>query len=161
ELPGNSEHREMHGRALALARETAMRASVFAPIDLPLTIAALLGRPRPEQDVAAATCLLLWSGADLLDDLADEQVPGAWEGTSPHTLTLIAINLLATLPHMTVGRLLGHSDGTGASGRIARAISTTLWRMSDGQRLDLALPGSVSSRDDYFRLVERKTGSEM
>ncbi len=161
ELPASPDHRRLHARALDLVRETAVRASVFAPVDLPLAVADVLGRPRIEQDAAAAACLLLWAGADLLDDLADGQVPPAWDGTSPHQLTLVAVNLLATLPHLAIGRFLQRTGRVDPAGRVSRAVSATLWRMSEGQSLDLALPGSVSSRDDYFDLIERKTGSEM
>jgi hypothetical protein len=161
ELPGSADHCRVHARALELVRDTAARASVFAPADLPLAIADLLGRPRPEGDAAAAACLLLWTGADLLDDLADSQVGPAWDGTSPHRLTLVAVNLLATLPHLAINRFVQGSGCGHLAGRVSHAVSEALWRMSEGQLLDLAVPASLACRDDYFRLIDRKTGAEM
>ncbi len=151
-------YRELFDLALGSLRESAEACEIFLPVDLPMAVADVLHRPAHERHVAAAASTLLWAGADLMDDAADGELPEAWSGIPASRIALVATNLLATLPHLVVGRLDPDRDGPVAL--YGQAVSRTLFAMSDGQAADLDSAGCVRSTEDYIALVRRKSAAE-
>jgi len=149
-------YRQLFDTALRLVRETAEATDVFLPIDLPLAVADILGRPVHERHLAAAASTCLWAGADLMDDAADGQLPEVWSEVSPHLLLLVSTNLLSTIPHLLAARLAGR-DSSAAYGE---AVSRTLFVMSSGQASDLRAHRDVRTIDAYLSMVRRKSGVE-
>jgi geranylgeranyl pyrophosphate synthase len=158
ELGSDDGYRRTFEQALALVREDAESAPMFPPIDLPMAVADLLGRPLAESETAAAASTSLWAGADLMDDAADGQLRDVWSGTSARRLALVSTNLLATLPHLLVAGLPGGDPPI--AGRYGRAVSQTLFSMSEGQARDFDSAACVDSCAAYLDLVRRKSGSE-
>lgn len=151
-------YRALFDLALGRVREAAGAADLFLPIDLPVAVAGVLDRPPRERQAAAAASTLLWSGADLMDDAADGELDDAWAGVPASRIALVATNLLATLPHLVVGRLDPDDDGPAAL--YSQAVSRTLFAMSDGQAADLDSANRVHGIDDYIALVRRKSAAE-
>ena len=53
-------------------------AAAFLPVDVPLGVGREVELPAPAAEVIAASCTSLWMGADLMDDVADEDLEGPW-----------------------------------------------------------------------------------
>jgi geranylgeranyl pyrophosphate synthase len=158
DLDPPASYRELFDRAVSLVRAAADVGEVFLPIDLPMAVADLLGRPEHERFVAAAASTVLWTGADLMDDAADGELSAAWSGVSSHQLALVSTNLLATLPHLIVGDL---DDGDGSiSAGYSQAVARTLFAMSEGQSADLESGHAVGSVSEYLAMIRRKSGAE-
>jgi geranylgeranyl pyrophosphate synthase len=157
-LASGAAYRRTFDQALALVRADAESSPMFPPIDLPMAVGDLLGRPLEERVTAAAASTSLWAGADLMDDAADGQLRETWAGTSARLLALVSTNLLATLPHLLVSSLDGSGDQI--AGAYARALSETLFSMSEGQARDFESAAVVDSCEGYLDLVRRKSGSE-
>ncbi|MFN2428060.1 MAG: polyprenyl synthetase family protein [Candidatus Binatia bacterium] len=151
-------YRALFDKALAGVRQAADASPIFLPVDLPMAVADVLGRPVAEACVAAAASTLVWSGADLMDDAADAELTEDWAGVSPSQIALVSTNLLSTLPHLLVGEI-DPGDGSIASA-YSQALARTLFVMSAGQSVDLDSAASVRTVDDYLDLVRRKSGAE-
>ena len=149
-------YRALFVRAMNGVRQTAERSSPFLPMDLPLTVAGVLGRPRREARLAAAACTLLWAGADLMDDHADGALEPAWQDVGVAPLALVWTNLLATFPHLVATSVRDSQR----LARFHREVSLTLWKMSAGQFADLAGGESVRTIHQYLDMVRLKTGAE-
>jgi hypothetical protein len=156
-LPGSAEHRELHQRAVAIARAKAEQGSVFLPIDVPFAVGDLLDVSLDEKVTAAIAGTLLWAGADLMDDVADGELGTTWDGVPEFQTELVATNLVSTLPHLAIA----HVHCSDRRALLARELSMALWCMSDGQRQDIEGPNATPSLTDYFTLIERKTGAEI
>ncbi len=154
-------YRSLFDRALHEVRRCANAGASFLAIDMPMAVAEALKRPPVEQQIAAAACTLLWSGADLMDDAADGELGPAWEDVSPHQLALVSANLLSTLPHLVVTVLRDVGAQEKSLARFSQLVSQTLWEMSRGQFADLAGAQSIRSKEDYGDLIELKTGAEI
>jgi geranylgeranyl pyrophosphate synthase len=161
DLGAEAAYRSLFDRALEEVRRCADAGATFLAIDVPLAVSEALERPPLEQRVAAAACTLLWSGADLMDDAADGELPQVWREVPPSQLALVSANLLSTLPHLVTSALAGHAPGEAALARFSQRVSWTLWEMSRGQFLDLDSARRVQSIDAYSDLIGLKTGAEV
>jgi len=161
QLEAPAPYRALFDRALGEVRRCADEGAAFLPIDMPMAVAEVLGLPAAPQRVAAAACTLLWSGADLMDDVADGELGTGWEGASPHQLALVSTNLLATLPHLATAALADHGVPEAVLSRFSQRVAQTLWEMSCGQFNDLDSERSVRSASDYGELIRQKTGAEI
>lgn len=150
-------YRSLFELALEIAQRDAEKSSIFAPVDLPATAAGLLGLPDSVAVLSAALSTLVWSGADLLDDGADEDLCDRWAGNSPHQIALVATNLLSTLPHTLLGRQAGFGPDAAT---YSQALARTLFTMSEGQWADLGSPATVTNLDEYMAVIRRKSGAE-
>lgn len=130
-------------------------------IQLPLLVhAAISGDESPALPVAAG-CTLLYLGADLLDNLIDDELPPAWQAHQPAEALLAATTLLAAGPELALARL--HSERTSETKRLAltRLFAETLLTMSAGEHEDLLLTGRDNVGAEKCRnMVEHKSGSE-
>ena len=154
-------YRSLFDRALHEVRRCADAGASFLAIDMPMAVAEALQRPPIEQQVTAAACTLLWSGADLMDDAADGELGPVWEGVSSHQLALVSANLLSTLPHLVITTLRGIGVQEKSLARFSQLVSQTLWEMSRGQFADLGGAYLIRSKEDYGDLIELKTGAEI
>jgi geranylgeranyl pyrophosphate synthase len=154
-LPIPERHRELLQLHLGEGRAQAERQSLRAA-ELPLLVhAALAGSEEPALPLAAA-CVLVYLGADLLDNVADAELPPCWLGRDPGEATLAAATLLAALPTLVL-------EGAAVSPQLARRLQLLfaegMLAMSAGQQEDIAQP----ARWDAARcrtMVERKGGAE-
>jgi geranylgeranyl pyrophosphate synthase len=158
DLAPAAEYRLLFDQATAAVRRAAEGASIFPPVDLPMAVGEAMGLEPEQAQVAATACTLLWSGADLMDDAADGQLGEEWKDVSPARIALVATNLLATLPHLLVGRR--DAGGGAISSAWSLAVSRTLFTMSEGQWSDLGGAGVVATTEQYMAMVRRKTGAE-
>jgi len=130
---------------------------IFARVPL-LVYAGCGGEAMAAVPLAAATTLL-FLGIDILDDLADGDLPGHWQGYRPSEINLTATTLLAALPQLIIAELDAPASRLAA---MQRTLALGLLRMSAGQQRDLALAGSsmVSPRE-VEDLVAAKSGAEV
>lgn len=150
-------YRSLFVHALDALRAAAAEAPIFLPIDLPLAIGDALGLADRDSRTAAAASALLWSGADVIDDIADGQLASHWNGESPHRIGLVSTNLLATLPPLLVGKAYGR--GSPVCATYGQALARTLFVMSEGQWTDLGEP--LRTLEDYCAMVRKKTAAEI
>ena len=104
----------------------------FLGVDVPLAMGTALGLRGGAVEALASVGLLVWAGADLLDDLADapETVPG-----HPARQGLVAVNALANLPQV---RLAEGPWGPAIASACGVRLARGLMAMSAGQDADLA-----------------------
>jgi geranylgeranyl pyrophosphate synthase len=130
---------------------------LFAQTPL-LVYAGCGGDPAATVPLAAATTLL-FLGIDILDDLADGDLPDHWQGYRPSEINLAAATLLAALPQLIIAELEAPASRLAA---MQRTLAQGLLRMSAGQQQDLALAGSpVVSPQEVEELAAAKSGAEI
>jgi hypothetical protein len=161
DLAAPSPYRCLFDLALNRVRERADQQRAFLPVDVPLAVSEVLGLPASRASTVTAACVLIWGGADLLDDIADGDLSSDWAGVSPHQLTLVATNMLATLPHLLCQRLAQDGVSDASLAELSARISRALWQMSVGQSRDLDQQASAVSHEDYLTLVGEKTGAQV
>ncbi len=150
-------------RALLQEAFTQLRRQVASRGDLPFislplrVYAAITGRQEEAFPLAAATTLL-FVGIDLLDDVADGDLPHLWKDRSPEA-QLAAATFLSALPQLAIARL----DAPAAViVEMQRTLASGLLRMSAGQQQDLAAANGLEARSaDVERSVEAKSGEEL
>ena len=130
----------------------------LSPARLPLLVhAAVTGDDRPAVPLAGA-CALVYLGADLFDNLGDDELPGCWDGHDTAQVTLAAAVLLGPMPYLALEQL--EADDA-ARWRTGRELTHALAVISGGQHQDLANAGRVDVTLEGARLVaERKGGEE-
>jgi geranylgeranyl pyrophosphate synthase len=151
-------HRELLGVHVGQLRAQASAQPDLPALQLPLlTYAAVAGGEEPAVPLAAA-CALLYLGADLLDNVVDDELPARWHGRADGEATLAGATLVAALPHLALDRV---EPALGTPQRIAdirRLMAHSLLTMSAGQLGDLR----SSARDpaSAIAVAERKGGAE-
>lgn len=159
-LPVPETFRELLATHLGEGRAQAAGGGLPA-VELPLLVhGALSGREEPALPLAGA-CTLVYLGADLLDNLADRELPERWRRRSPAEATLAGAALLAPLVQAALDRLDGGAPPA-RIGRVRRAFTQGLLTMAAGQHDDLLLSGRALVTPAQARLVaERKSGAEV
>ena len=144
--------------ALERGRQEAEREPLIALLQLTLAVhAGAAGDWRPAVPAAAA-CHLLYLGADLLDNVNDQELPGEWQTWGPDQAVLTACNLLYPLSQLALKRVAAPPE-------VRQALSVVLaegaLRMAAGQQEEV-----FSSRDPApdpercLAAVAAKTGAE-
>ena len=128
-------------------------------IGLPMLIyGSLRGNQEPAVPLAVATSFT-YLGADILDDLADGDLPSHWEGYNPWEINLAGVTLLCVLPQLILAEL-----DVPPTCRLAmqRSLAWGYMRMSAGQQRDL-VSADVSniSAEDVEASVAAKSGEEV
>ena len=150
-------HRDLLRIHLEEGRRQTEELPQLACVQLPLLVfGALAGDEAPAVPLAAA-CTLVYLGADLLDNVADRELPPAWDEHGEALASLAGTTLIAALPPLALARL-------DAPPAVRLALSELLARglveMSAGQHSDLA--GAEAGDLAAARAsVERKSGAEM
>jgi geranylgeranyl pyrophosphate synthase len=160
-LPVPPRHRELLQLHLGIGHKQAEVYPDLPAIQLPLLVhAAITGDETPAVPVAGA-CTLLYLGADLFDNLIDDELPPSWHNRDPAEAILAATTLLAALPQLSVVRLREHGTPPVRLWALANLFAETLLEMSAGEHEDLLLRDSEDVSPEMCRaMVERKSGSE-
>jgi geranylgeranyl pyrophosphate synthase len=125
--------------------------------DLPeLVHAAVTGESAPLPLTGA--CLCVWLGADLFDNVLDEELADSWQEVGPMAATLIAVTFLA-LVWKTLGLLPGHGAPAERVAALVELFADRLLAMSSGEHADLAGPARLETADS-IRIAEGKSGSQ-
>jgi geranylgeranyl pyrophosphate synthase len=133
-------------------------ARYFPAIHLPLLVHhAVRGDDTPALPLAVATtCWFV--GCDVLDDLADGDLPAAWRGYRPAEIQLAALTFLCALPALALAAL----DAPAA--RRAPLLDTIAQgglRMAAGQQQDLRLTGSTTPDAAAAEAALARSGEEI
>lgn len=112
-------------------------------IHLPLRICTAVRGDDFSATPLAAVTSLIFLGADILDDLADGDLPPCWEGTPASTVHLAAATLLCALPQAAIA---GLNVAPELRVTMQRTLAHGLLRMAAGQERDLAFTGSAAVR---------------
>ena len=154
-------HRALLRVHLGTGRDEAEAYPELPAVQLPLLVhAAITGDERPALPVAGA-CTLLYLGADLFDNLIDDELPPGWHARDPAEASLAATTLLAALPQLALARLGEQRTPPARLWDLAHLFAETLLAMSAGEHEDLLFTGRDGVGVEACRAVaERKSGSE-
>ena len=157
-LPVPSHHREL--LQVHFRHTDSWQRPETAAVQLPLLVhEAITGDEKPALPVAAA-CTLLYLGADLFDDLLDQELLPPWHARGAAEANLAAATLLAALPQLSIARLQEQGTPPAKLWALARLFADSLLTMSAGQYEDLLTPKLENvSLEDSLAMVERKSGS--
>jgi geranylgeranyl pyrophosphate synthase len=160
-LPVPPGHRELIWVHLHEGRKKALALPGLPAIQLPFLVhAAITGDERPAHHVAEA-CTLLYFGADLFDNLIDEELSASWDARDPAEASLAATTLLAAAPHIALARLQDQGVTPERLWRLTHLFAETLLRMSAGEHEDVLLTGLADVKPEMCRdMIERKSGAE-
>jgi geranylgeranyl pyrophosphate synthase len=161
-LPVPLRHRELLHVHLGVGREQIDIYPELPAIQLPLLVhAAITGDQRPALPLAGA-CTLLYLGADLFDNLIDDELPASWDTWDPTEAHLAATTLLAAGPQLSIDRLQGQGTPVARLWALSRSFAEALVTMSAGEHEDLLVTDRWDVRPEMCRaLAERKSGSEL
>lgn len=156
ELPVAPAHAALFRLQIEQGRRQA-RGHPIPAADLPVLVhEAVAGRPAPPP--LAGACLCVWLGADLFDNVLDEELADDWQEAGPMAATLIAVTFLAL-----VWKALGRLPEYGAPGdRVAALVelfADRLLEMSSGEHADLAGPAGLEP-EDCIRIAQGKSGAQ-
>ncbi len=154
-------HRELLRVHLGTGREEVEAYPELPAVQLPLLAhAAITGDERPALPVAGA-CTLLYLGADLFDNLIDDELPPGWHARDPAEASLAATTLLAALPQLALARLREQGTPPVRLWELAQLFAEALLAMSAGEHEDLLFAGQDDVGVKACRaMAERKSGSE-
>jgi geranylgeranyl diphosphate synthase, type I len=160
-LPVPPSHRELLRVHLSVGREQAEIYPGLPAIRLPLLVhAAITGDERPALPVAGA-CTLLYLGADLFDNLIDDELPPGWHTLDLAEANLAATTLLAAVPQLSIARLREQGTPLIRLWELAHLFAETLLTMSAGEHEDLLFTKCGDPAPERCRaMTERKSGSE-
>lgn len=127
-------------------------------VHLPLAVyRAVRGEEAPAMPLAVATTLL-FLGIDILDDIADGDLPPHWHGVSLSEVQLVAATLLSSLPQLAVSQM---NILPVAKTRMIACLSEGLLKMSGGQLHDIRGAGKSTIRpEEVESSVVHKSGEE-
>ncbi len=126
---------------------------------LPLLVyAAVRGENKPALPLTVATTIL-YLGIDILDDLADGDLPRHWKGRKESEINLAAVTLISALPQLALSELDAPPE---TIADLQRILADGLLTMSAGQQRDLATAGATRvSAAEVESSVARKSGEEL
>ncbi len=151
-----------HARLLAIHLDEGRAQAAFRPdfpcIHVPLLVHAAAAGDEERAVPLAAACAFVYLGADLLDNLADDELPARWRGRSPAEASLAACTFLSALPYLALSRL----DASPVQVQVLNALfAESLLAMSAGQHEDLLASRAECPTSEICRaMVERKSGAE-
>jgi geranylgeranyl pyrophosphate synthase len=121
-----------------------------------LTHAAVSGEPGPAPLTGACLCVFL--GADLFDNVVDDELPEEWSEAGPVAATLTAVTFLAL-----VWKALGRLGELGAAperiGALVELFADRLLQLSSGEHADLSGPESATP-EQAIAIAEAKSGAQ-
>ncbi len=161
-LPVPPSHRELLRVHVGVGREQAEVYPELPAIQLPLLVhAAITGDERPALPVAGA-CTLLYLGADLFDNLIDDELSSKWRARDPAEANLAAATLLAAVPQLAIARLQKQEIPVARLWALANLFAETLLTMSAGEYEDLLFTERGDVRPEMCKaMAQRKSGSEL
>ncbi len=128
-------------------------------IDLPFDVTeAARGNPALSTPLAAASAFV-FSGLDVIDDIADGDCQPQWEGVTPTQQTLAGISALLGFPQLLIAHLALPAQTTAA---MLTRLAQRMLLAGAGQQLDLALVDSVQPDPDLvLASVAGKSGEQL
>lgn len=157
-LPIPAGHRELLALHIEEGRAQASAGPEFLPVRLPLVVHAAVAGDEERAVPLAGACAFLYLGADLLDNLADDELPARWRGQSRAEANLAACTFLSVLPYLALSRL---DVPTGRIQALTGLFAEGLLSMSAGQHEDLlAFRTGRATSEACREMVERKSGAE-
>jgi geranylgeranyl pyrophosphate synthase len=121
-----------------------------------LVYSALTGETAPQP--LAAACLCVWLGADLLDNVLDDELPEGWAAVGPEAATLTAVTFLVVI-WKVLGQLREHGVSDDCVGELGERFADRLLEMSAGEYADLGGPGTLST-EGAVRIAAAKSGTQ-
>jgi geranylgeranyl diphosphate synthase type I len=121
-----------------------------------LAHAAVSGEPGPAPLTGACLCVFL--GADLFDNVVDNELPDEWQEAGPVAATLTAVTFLA-LVWKALGRLGGHGAPPERIGALVELFADRLLQLSSGEHADLSGPESPTP-EQAIAIAEAKSGAQ-
>lgn len=132
---------------------------VVSFIDLPLMIFSGFGQRTAEAMSLTSLTACVYAGADILDNLADNEAPDFWKDLDESSIHLAAVSFLSTFPHLLISDMKLAAE---VKNRMTKILAEGLLKMSQGQSRDLALRNmSDVSWQDVLESVKQKSGEEM
>ncbi|MEK6813426.1 MAG: polyprenyl synthetase family protein [Nitrospirota bacterium] len=157
-LPIPAEHRELLAVHVEEGRAQAASCPEFPSIRVPLLVHAGVAGDEERAVPLAGACAFVYLGADLLDNLADDELPARWRGRTPAEASLAACTFLSVLPYLALSRL---DAPPGRIQVLTGLFAEGLLSMSAGQHEDLlASRGEGVTPPACRAMVERKSGAE-
>lgn len=147
-------------RALA-GLQTQLKALESPPlfITIPLLVHSAIRGDEPAARVLAIATTLLFLGIDILDDIADGDLPAHWQGFKASEIHLAGATLLATLPQIAIATLKTSSQVIAA---MHKTLAEGLLKMSAGQESDLTFSEHDDLTSDVVEAsVVAKSGEEI
>jgi geranylgeranyl pyrophosphate synthase len=124
---------------------------------LPSLVYAAMGGDGERALPLSVASALLGRGADVLDDLADDDSPKDWADHTPAEMMLAALELCCALAPLALAQLDAPTPTLLA---MSRTLARGMLRASAGQRADVASAGSPRlSTDAALRCAEAKSGN--
>lgn len=146
----------------ALTSVSASGESTPASVTVPLDVyEAVSGSWQPAVPLAAAATLI-YLGADILDNVADRELPTRWDGWAIDEIILAGATLLGSLSYLALD-LLRERQGV-AAGRLyflTQRMASATWAMAGGQLQDIHQPGDSVAHEAVEAGVALKSGAEM
>jgi geranylgeranyl diphosphate synthase, type I len=132
--------------------------SVTVPLDV---YEALSGSWQPAVPLAAAATLI-YLGADILDNVADRELPTIWNGWSIDEIILSGATLISSLSYLALDLLRErHGVSAGRLYLLAQRMASATWAMAGGQLQDIHQPGDSVAAEAVEAGVALKSGAEM
>jgi geranylgeranyl pyrophosphate synthase len=158
-LSSSPGHRRLLALHLAEGRAHAAETPEAPWVQLPLLAHAGVGGDEDAAVPLAACCALLYLGADLLDNLMDEELPERWRERGPAEAMLAAATMLAALTRTALERIDRSRIPSARVERVQQMLTETLLTMSAGQLADTS-PEPIGTLDAARLVAERKAGAE-
>ena len=155
-LDTSPSHRFLMRRHLSVTRAQAENQPLPA-IVIPLFVCESLTGTSPAATQLAGACLMVYMGADLFDNVVDDELEDPWKDDASRAM-LAAATFLSVMPHHVLDGIEMDSD---SRCRIEQAMSEGLLKMSAGQYDDMRLAGEASvSLRECRAISENKAGSQ-
>ena len=161
-LPGGP-YRELSRRLLSgVARQAGLgvaRVGWMPFINLPFDVtAAAGGNPALAVPLSAASAFV-FSGLDVIDDIADGDCQAQWEGVPPAQQTLAGISAMVSFPQLLITRLPLPPESIAA---MLALLAQRMLQAGAGQQRDLALVGAEQPDPDaVVASVAGKSGEQL
>ena len=107
----------------------------------------------------AAACTIVYLGADLLDDVADDDLIDEWSSVGPSGASLAGATYLASLVGLMLDTMRSHGTDERTLWSLSTRFSGGLLEMSAGQHQDLS-PDPPTDLDACLSTTRLKTGAE-
>ncbi|QJX80126.1 polyprenyl synthetase family protein [Priestia megaterium] len=133
----------------------------FQSVDYPLFVYEALGGLKDQAIPLAAACTLLHMSADMLDDIADGDLPSSWDGIDKNKIILVANDLLAFVAQKCIVLLLDVAPEYQLMS-LSMLFSNGVHKMSVGQLHDMDLKLTDPPKVDFIinNVIRRKTGGQ-
>lgn len=128
-------------------------------LDLPLLISSGLNIPHREARLLAMTSTFIYLGADLLDDLHDQELISPSHNISPADITLLSATLLTVFPVLTLLDLQTEAE---TKLKLQETVALSLMKMSVGQKQDISFTHKkYVSLEEVKQSIQAKSGEEL